>query len=137
MLQALVLLPVKPSRDADPSDASQLHELRILYKELRYAAELFEEALPLDLAALAAPAARFQKRLGDIHDVDVALATLARARGLSSETSGRVTEALTRLRARNARKYLDDMAPTPRVDEPEPAPPQPVGVVALRKISTV
>jgi CHAD domain-containing protein len=157
LLAALLLLPVKPSRDAEPgrfarrtvsrarknvealrdvatSDVEQMHELRILYKELRYSAELFAEVLPLDLAALAAPAARFQKRLGDIHDIDTALEALSHARGLPPETSARVAAALVEVRAGKARKYLDDMAPTP----PPQAEPlrQAVGLVALRKIST-
>jgi CHAD domain-containing protein len=158
LLAALLLLPVKPSRDAEPgrfarrtvsrarknvealrdvatSDVEQMHELRILYKELRYSAELFAEILPLDLAALAAPAARFQKRLGDIHDIDTALEALTHARGLPPETRAKVAAALVEVRARKARKYLDDMAPTPPPQE-EPPLRQAVGLVALRKIST-
>jgi len=98
--------------------------------------------LPLDLAALAPPAARFQKRLGDIHDIDTALDALSRARGLPPETSARVAAALVEVRARKAKKYLDDMAPTRSLGEgPAPVdsvqrPRQAVGSVALRKIST-
>jgi CHAD domain-containing protein len=172
LLHALLLLPVKPSRDAalgrfarrtvnrcrkrvetlrdvPTSDVEQMHDLRILYKELRYSAEIFAEVLPLDLAALAAPAARFQKRLGDIHDIDMAIDALSRARGLPTETSGRVAAALAEIRAKKARKYLDDMAPArsaalsdmdrgPAKAETRQKlqPPQAVGVVALRKIST-
>jgi len=165
LLHALLLLPVRPSRDAavgrfarrtvnrarkkvdamrdvPTSDVEQMHELRILYKELRYAAEIFADVLPFDLAALAPPAARFQKRLGDIHDIDTALDALSRARGLPPETSARVAGALAELRARKARKYLDDMAPTRSLGdasplaEAAPASTQAVGGVALRKIST-
>ena len=63
---------VEARRDTPPDDALGLHALRIAYKKLRYAVEFFTEALPVDLAAMAEPAARFQKRLGEIHDVDVA-----------------------------------------------------------------
>jgi CHAD domain-containing protein len=165
LLHALLLLPVRPSRDAvvgrfarrtvnrarkkveamrdvPTSDVELMHELRIRYKELRYSAETFAEVLPLDLAALAPPAARFQKRLGDIHDIDTALDALSRARGLPPETSARVAAALVELRARKARKYLDDMSPTPSLGEAsEPAAsvqasPHAVGGVVLRKIST-
>jgi CHAD domain-containing protein len=171
MLHGLLLFPVKAShnealgkfarravngarkdvellRDVPTSDTERLHALRIQYKKLRYAAEIFAEALPLDLAVVAEPAARFQKRLGDIHDLDVALAAIARARGLPAELRARVAGALVEARAKKARKYLDDMAPSTR-GEPNEAPSRPslrragpktplqaVGGVGLRKIST-
>jgi CHAD domain-containing protein len=171
MLRGLLLFPVKASRneslgkfarrvvngarkeveslrDAPTSDTERLHALRIEYKKLRYAAEIFAEALPLDLAVVAEPAARFQKRLGDIHDIDVALSAIARARGLPPELRAHVAAALVEARARKARKYLDDMSPSTR-EEPDDAPlrpslrragpkadPQAAGTVGLRKIST-
>jgi CHAD domain-containing protein len=161
LLHALLLVPTKPSRDAGvgrfargtvnrarkrvealrdvpTSDVERMHELRIRYKELRYSAEIFAEVLPLDLAALASPAARFQKRLGDIHDIDTAIEALSRARGLPPETSARVAAALVEARARKATKYLDDMAPSgaPAKGTP-PVEPQAAGGVGLRKISTL
>jgi CHAD domain-containing protein len=139
---------VESLRDVPTSDAERLHTLRIQYKKLRYAAEIFREALPLDLAVIAEPAARFQKRIGDIHDLDMALAAIARARGLPAELRARVAGALVDARAKKARKYLDDMAPSTR-EEPREAPSRPslrragpkaplqaVGGVGLRKIST-
>jgi len=142
LLAALVLLPPKPSRDTEvsrfarrmvtrahkrvdrlrdvpTSDVERLHELRILYKELRYAAEVFVEVLPVDLSALIAPASKLQKRLGDIHDIDMALVAIARARRLPSDTRARVSGALAEVRARKTRKYLDDTVPT---SEPDSAP---------------
>lgn len=136
MLAALLALPVKPSRDFDAaklarrciaraqrevdekrgaptSDAIALHELRIAYKRLRYSAELLAEALPEELAALARPAAQLQKRLGEIHDADVALATIARVRSLPQETHARVHEALAALREKRVRKYVEDATPQP------------------------
>ncbi len=160
LLHALLLLPIRPSRDAAvgrfarrtvnrarkrvdamrdvaTSDVEEMHELRIRYKELRYSAEIFADVLPRDLAALAPPAARFQKRLGDIHDIDMAIDALSRARGLPPETSARVAAALVEVRARKARKYLDDMAPAiAQAAEPPATERQAVGVVALRKISS-
>jgi CHAD domain-containing protein len=162
MLRALLLFPVKPShdealgkfarravngarkdvealRDVPTSDAERLHSLRIQYKKLRYAAEMFADALPLDLAAVAEPAARFQKRLGDIHDIDMALLAIARARGLPPDTRAHVAAALVEARAKKARKYLDDMGPAasrPSVRRAGPEAPQAVGAVGLRKIST-
>jgi CHAD domain-containing protein len=133
LLAALLLFPPRPSRDKDlgrfarravirarknvdrhrdvpTSDVEQMHSLRILYKELRYAAEIFAEVLPLDLAAVIAPAAKLQKRLGDIHDIDTALDAVSHARGLPSETRARIAAALVELRARKAKKYLEDTA---------------------------
>ncbi len=166
MLKALTALPVKPARDeplghfarravrqarkkvdrmrdVPTSDPEEMHALRIRYKELRYAAELFAPALPFDLAALAAPAARFQKRLGDIHDIDRALEAIARARTLPPGTRAAVAAALAEARARRTKKYLSDMAPARAEDHlaktdatPPAATSQAVGGVGLRKIST-
>jgi CHAD domain-containing protein len=142
LLKALVTLPVVPRRDENlakfarrcverarrrverrrdvpPDDVVGLHDLRIAYKELRYASELLAAALPLDLASLAEPAARFQKRLGEIHDVDVALATVSRARALTPAARAELLKRLAVLRAKKVAKYLAEMAPDP------PATPEP------------
>ena len=144
LLKSLVTLPVDPERDrpaaklarraverarrrvealrdVPTSDAAALHELRIAYKELRYAAELLAPALPVDLAAMAEPAARFQKRLGEIHDADMALATLKRARGLDAVARIEVGAALEALREKRVGKYVAEMAP--QAGEPECAGP--------------
>jgi CHAD domain-containing protein len=136
LLRALVTLPAVPKRDKNLSkfarncverarrnvdklrdvpteDVVGLHELRIAYKELRYAAELLAPALPIDLAALAEPAARSQKRLGEIHDADVAIATVSRARALVPDTRAELLARLEALRAKRVTKYLAEMAPTP------------------------
>jgi CHAD domain-containing protein len=146
MLAALVALPAKPSRDTDASklarrcierarrdvesmrdtpttDAVLLHELRIAYKRLRYTAELFAEALPADLAAMARPAAQFQKRLGEVHDADVAIACIERTRSLPRPTLARVRAALTALREKRVRKYVDDAAPTAPAPTGSETPP--------------
>jgi CHAD domain-containing protein len=134
MLHALLTLPVRPDRDAAlakfgrrevqkarrgvesrrdaaPDDVVGLHDLRIAYKKLRYAVEIFKDALPADLAAMADPAARFQKRLGDLHDVDVAKIALARARGLDAATRLIVLAALDQARAKRLAKYVAEMRP--------------------------
>lgn len=135
LLRALLLLPVKPKRDVDLAkfarkcvdrarrtvdaqrdapvdDAARLHMLRIAYKELRYAAELLGDALPTDLSAMAPPAARFQKRLGEIHDVDVALLVAGRARMLSPEARDALLTRLGQMRAKRVGKYAAEMHPT-------------------------
>ena len=150
-LRALCTLPVKPSsdealakfarraveaqragveeqRDASPQDAVALHALRIAYKNLRYASEILAEALPADLAAMAKPAAHFQKRLGEVHDVDVALVSVERARGLLPTSRARALEALMALREARVRNYEEEMRPSPvkpeaasRCETPRPA----------------
>jgi CHAD domain-containing protein len=134
LTRALVALPVRPSRERDlekfaqkcvqdaraavesmrfvaVTDIEGLHALRIAYKHLRYTAEIFESVLPADLAALAKPAALFQKRLGEIHDIDVAGDALGRARGLADVTRGRALAALSRAREGSVTKYLEQARP--------------------------
>ena len=152
LLRSLVALPVKPSReknlakfargvlhraqsevearrDTPSDDAVGLHDLRIAFKELRYAAELFAAALPADLKATAEPAARFQKRLGEIHDVDVAIVTIRRARGLDPATRAEVLTRLDAMRAKKIAKYEAEMSPVialaPPLDVEPSAPPNP------------
>lgn len=133
VLHALLALPVRPDRrrpvaafahkaasrarqrverrrDASADDPAALHALRIAFKRLRYTTEVFAEALPIDVAALAEPAARFQKHLGEIHDLDVARAVITRTRGLSPRVKARALHAIARARARRVEKYLADAA---------------------------
>jgi CHAD domain-containing protein len=63
-------------------DAEGLHELRIACKRLRYTAETFASVLPPALVGLAHTASRFQGRLGDVHDADMALVRVRHAPGL-------------------------------------------------------
>jgi CHAD domain-containing protein len=143
LLLALVTLPVKPSRDRDAAkfarksaeearegvedhrdaktdDAEALHELRIAYKQLRYAIELFTDVLPADVIAARDPAVRFQKKLGEIHDLDVAIVTVARARGLLLHTKELATRALVTERARKIESYAREMRPASIVPPPTP-----------------
>ena len=141
MLAALLAFPVKPSRDrrlaklarraveksrrevfrlrsAPMDDGEALHRLRIAYKRLRYVVETFAEVLPPDLAALAQPASRFQSRLGDLHDVDVAIATVRRARALAEPDRQELLAALGRVRIDRTTSYakeigLVSIAPSP------------------------
>jgi len=101
---------VDEKRDAPPEDAVALHELRIAYKRLRYTTELFAEALPIEVAALVEPATRFQKRLGEIHDLDVAQLVISRTRSLSPTVKSRTLEAIARARENRVEKYLADPA---------------------------
>jgi hypothetical protein len=51
-----------------------------------------------------------QKRLGDLHDLDEALARIRRARGLPRVTQAAVTRALRRARARRSAAIRKDLA---------------------------
>jgi CHAD domain-containing protein len=114
---------VEKRRDAEISDVLGLHELRIAYKELRYAIELLAVALPLDVRAMLEPSTVFQKRLGEIHDVDVAIETVTRAR-LKAQVKGNALSGLHRTRDTRVFKYLRELDPlgsaTFRTSEDEP-----------------
>jgi CHAD domain-containing protein len=62
------------------------------------------------VAADAKHAARMQKRLGELHDIDVALQRTARAWGLDAATRAALAEALRAARQRAATKALEDLA---------------------------
>jgi CHAD domain-containing protein len=158
LLDALLAFRVKPSRDrrlvkfarravelarrdverrrgARTDDSEALHRLRIAYKRLRYTAEIFADVLPRDLAMLAQPAARFQGRLGDLHDVDVVAGSVRRARTLSDEARADLFIALARVRVERLAAYsreqgIQSVAPLAI------APAQDTGGDSLRKIST-
>ncbi len=155
LLRALITLPVRPSRDrpaaklarraidrarrgveqrrdAPTDDGVALHDLRIAYKELRYAAEILGDALPADLAAMREPASKFQKRLGEIHDADMAILAVKRARGLDEVTRALVLGSLDALRAKRVGKYVAEMAPTASEPEIPGAPASETQMRAMR-----
>jgi CHAD domain-containing protein len=102
---------VEKGRDVPADDMLGLHELRISYKELRYSIELLSDALPLDARAMLEPAVVFQKRLGEIHDVDVAADVLRNARTLPPVARGEASAALARVREKRIGKYLRELDP--------------------------
>ncbi|HEX8790935.1 MAG TPA: CHAD domain-containing protein [Polyangiaceae bacterium] len=165
LLSALLAFRIKPSRDKRvhkyarraverarrevdrrrgprPDDAEALHNLRIAYKRLRYTVETFADVLPEDVAVLAQGAARMQSRLGDLHDVDVAIACVRRARALTQESRADLLAALDRQRAVRVTAYVRlagdgrEARAASLIVAPELRATQPVGVVSLRKIST-
>lgn len=111
-------------------DTEAMHRVRIGAKRLRYVAELVtaleqesarraeapsassEEGADLarastvvaDLRRIEKGATRLQKRLGQLHDLDEALARMSRAWGLDAAPRGHVLEALRRARAASATK---------------------------------
>ncbi len=56
---------------ADPASVTELHDMRIAAKRLRYTLELFKDALDPDAAACITLVKDFQEVVGDIHDHDV------------------------------------------------------------------
>ena len=55
----------------DPANVTELHDLRIAAKRLRYSLELFRFALPPALNALIDEVKTIQEHIGDMHDADV------------------------------------------------------------------
>jgi CHAD domain-containing protein len=134
LLKALLVFPVDPERDldlarfarrtverarrkverrreVDPSDVTGMHDLRIAYKELRYSIELLADALPIDARALLEPATVVQKRLGELHDVDVAIEVVRNAKGLFSAARDETLAALAAMRDKRVAKYLRELDP--------------------------
>jgi CHAD domain-containing protein len=94
---------------ARPTDAAAMHALRIRYKRLRYTAELFKPLLGEATSLLAREAARMQKRLGELHDLDEALTRVTRARALPRGARAAARRALLRLRARQSARLRRDL----------------------------
>jgi CHAD domain-containing protein len=134
MLKALLVFPVEPDRnvdlsrfarrtvegarrkvegrrDVEVSDVTGMHDLRIAYKELRYSIELLSDALPIDARAQLEPATVFQKRLGELHDVDVATDVVRDAKGLSPDARAEALSSLARMRDKRVGKYLRELDP--------------------------
>lgn len=141
MLKALLVFPVDPDRDMDlarfarrtverarrqvegqrdvgPDDVLGLHDLRIAYKELRYSIELLADALPIDARAMLEPATVFQKRLGEVHDVDVAIETISQAKNLAPPAREEALATLAAVRQKRIGKYLRELDP---LSNPHPA----------------
>ncbi len=173
LLAAMLAFPIKPSRErrlakfarravddalgeveelrgARIDDTEALHRLRIAYKRLRYTVETFADALPQDARILGQAAARFQSRLGDLHDVDVAIACAGQARLLSDDGRRPLIAAMTQVRAKRAAAYEQELsaaaiAPGPpqltrltrlRQSRRPAATDQATGIESLRKSST-
>jgi CHAD domain-containing protein len=120
-------------RRTGSNDSPALHRLRVAYKRLRYTAETFVDVLPLDLGAtLVRTAAGLQKRIGDVHDVDVVVASVQRARGLPDTTRHALLVALSHLRAEREAALVKELG---RGDRKPPSAPHLSGADSLRKIS--
>ena len=97
------------ARDTAPSDVEGMHKLRIRIKRLRYAIELLiGDDAPTEAALKAA--SKLQKRLGELHDVDEALARTGRSWGLPREVRASIASGLRALRIETERKAQRDLA---------------------------
>ena len=95
------LAEVRSFIDVDGDDITGLHELRIRFKRLRYAAEMFaggadgaQRPVQRRMATVAGLAKRMQDRLGALHDVDDALQRAAGAGALDDASRDRLIAAL-------------------------------------------
>ncbi len=103
------LAEVRALASADPADGRAMHELRIRFKRLRYSAEAFAPLLGERASRAAKSAARMQKRLGQLHDIDEAMVRMGRAWGLRASERAAVLEALAAERARIAAKAAAEL----------------------------
>ncbi|WP_437577919.1 CHAD domain-containing protein [Sorangium sp. So ce887] len=114
---------------SDPNDGAAMHALRIRFKRLRYSAETFSPLFGERAERIAKSASRLQRRLGQLHDVDEALAQMRKAEELSSDERAAIVEALDAERARLARKATEELAQELETltslwsDEPPALPP--------------
>jgi CHAD domain-containing protein len=101
--------------EADVRDAEAMHVLRIREKRLRYTAELFAAPLGAETAHLAKRAARMQRRLGELHDLDEAITKVGRARGLARATRSAVLAALRAARSARELKLAEHLVEERRI----------------------
>lgn len=94
--------------EVDPHDGEAMHEKRIFYKRLRYTAELFGAVLGEEGEKWMKHAAKQQNRLGRLHDVDMALLCVQRARSIKAAEREALLEALRGERAEALRKCLGE-----------------------------
>jgi CHAD domain-containing protein len=100
------------AKKTEKTDVEGMHTLRIRIKRLRYGIELVFEG-EKTAAALKA-AAKLQKRLGELHDLDEAKVRVGRSWGLEKPIRHEIVERLAEQRHKVADKSvrdLDDAAP--------------------------
>ncbi len=94
---------------ADPANITELHDMRIAFKRLRYLLEIFGLAFPDDLDPYLEHVKAMQDLLGDIHDCDVQVPMLeAHLAWLEEQEALSVERMLAR--ARRAPQPADEAA---------------------------
>lgn len=89
---------------ARSSEAESMHRVRIAAKQLRYAAELTDSIAGARVERVVKLAARMQKYLGRLHDLDEALVRMGRAWGLDVAEREAVLVRLARERTELAKR---------------------------------
>ena len=104
---------VHERRDVDPSDATAMHALRIRCKRARYVADLWlrhdrtiDEGERARLERISKSAARLQKKLGELHDLDDAKLGLWRAWGLDAAHRKQALSAIEQAREQAAERAV-------------------------------
>lgn len=108
--------------EADPEDVAEMHMLRIRFKRMRYTAELLGPSLGLP-ASIAKRAAKMQKVLGRLHDLDDALRVVTATRLLSIAHRDAVRSALAAARRTTASAAVRDLSRELAAIERELSPP--------------
>lgn len=101
--------------DHDVGDVEGMHALRIRFKRLRYASELFGPLLGEPAAAASKAATKMQKRLGDLHDLDEAITVVGAARTIHRAPRRELVAALRLSRAKASVRVLEDLGATREV----------------------
>jgi CHAD domain-containing protein len=116
---------VQEFAEARATDVRQMHELRLHYKRLRYTAEFFAKVIGERASTLEKRAEKMQRRLGDLHDADEALAHIESASKLDAVTREAVVAALRERRGRLVERAARELpeALLALAGEPEGAPP--------------
>jgi CHAD domain-containing protein len=109
------------AKAASVDDPETLHALRVAVKNLRYAADGLTDLLPARSAPIARRAARVQDALGTVHDLDVAMALLAKARPAPGVPGwARAVQALVRRMVRDRKAAIAEArAALPRLLRPK------------------
>ncbi len=80
---------------AHAAGSDALHQLRIALKRLRYSAELFGDRCSIDARSVEKRAAKLQKLLGHVHDLEEAERRMGRAWGLEAPARAAVLASLS------------------------------------------